>query len=243
MSLYKYCRYSENLLGVLVKKHIWLSGAKKFNDIFDCQFRRDQFTKEQLSELKAIHEYRKSIKGKIPISMVNGNFSDEEFDLEVEKVFKNIEGFISDMGIMSLSEINDSLLLWGHYASNHEGVCIEYDVPLKSNGYLMPVNYSTQYPKLSIYDFAVDIAKATDAILSTKSMEWAYEKEWRYVETSSANKEIPAPFEISAIIFGARMPDEQSETIKAITAGRGIKYKKAKQSLNSFSLEIVDLDG
>lgn len=51
----------------------------------------------------------------------------------------------SRMGISCLSESDDSLLMWAHYANNHCGICVEYEL-LEINRQLgfspVPIIYS-----------------------------------------------------------------------------------------------------
>lgn len=237
MKLYKYCKYSENLLGTLAKNTVWLSSASKFNDIFDCKYRRAELSKEQLDELKILDSHRRSNENYVPLICTNKSV-DESLDNISNIEFENIQEFIGLFGIMSLSEVPDSLLLWAHYGDNHSGICLEYDIPKELENALLPVNYSTQYPMLSIYEFGIDIVKAVDSILSTKSMEWAYEKEWRYTKPNSANTEINNPFKPTAVIFGARVQSNQKDTIRAILNARNVRFKSAVQSKSGFSINI-----
>lgn len=90
----------------------------------------------------------------------------------------------SEFGILCLSEIPNSLLMWAHYADEHRGVVfqfdanhsffdegdLEYDVPSKG-----PVDYSTKRPILSHSNL-----RSTSAFFR-KSPEWGYEREWRFI--------------------------------------------------------------
>jgi hypothetical protein len=89
------------------------------------------------------------------------------------------------VGILCLSEIRDSLLMWGHYADNHRGLVIGFDSDhpffnKKRNendefGYLRKVDYRRQRPNVVLSD-------TTSAIwFESKSEHWAYEQEWRIV--------------------------------------------------------------
>lgn len=91
--------------------------------------------------------------------------------------------FNMNVGVLCLSEVRDSLLMWGHYTDNHEGFVIGFDQnhPFFSVrrgledefGFLRQVKYCRNRPR-------VTIANTTGAEwFETKSDEWAYEKEWR----------------------------------------------------------------
>lgn len=242
MKLYKYSRYSEHILGTLVKGTVWLSGPQHFNDIFDCQFQRTSLTKQELSELRILHKHRNSeFEGQVPLDCIADESVETPSANMIDGEYAGISSFIWKFGILSLSEVPDSLLMWAHYSANHTGLCIEYEADLE-NLSLRPVSYSTEYPTLSIYDFGVNILKTTLRILTTKSMEWSYEKEWRYFENAKKNTEIPSPFEITGVIFGARMKTDQMDTVKKILKGKDVKFSQAQQSTTRFSLDGLQID-
>ena len=241
MKLYKYSRYSQHLLGILAKNTVWLSAAEQFNDIFDCKFQKTRLSNDQHKELKAIHKHREGCDDRIPVDIIDQELTSKNTKSLIDAEYRNIDLFISKFGIMSLSEVPDSLLLWAHYGDNHSGVCLEYETLGDMDPCLLPVNYSTQYPSLSIYEFGIDIVKATESILSTKSMEWAYEKEWRYAIPGGANTEIANPFKLTAVVFGARVKPDHINTIKAILNSSKIEYRQAKQSDKRFSIEIESI--
>jgi len=88
----------------------------------------------------------------------------------------------------------DSPLLWGHYAANHHGMCVEY--PIRSalsdadvqSRLLFPVIYSEKRfdaTKHLASGFTGDLGSSmTTGILSAihKFSEWAYERERRLVD-------------------------------------------------------------
>ena len=99
------------------------------------------------------------------------------------------------VGVFSLSEKCDDLLMWAHYADSHHGVVIGFenthpffdqrnhdDDPFRL---LKPVEYSQSRPRvkgLNLDDLV--------AALTLKSEEWAYEKEWRFLQALSLANEI-----------------------------------------------------
>lgn len=82
------------------------------------------------------------------------------------------------MRVGCLSECNDSILMWSHYADNHRGICIEYDLTNSIHQKLYPVIY-THLP--------IDCSNLEDPDLAwlvsilDKYDIWKYEKEWRIV--------------------------------------------------------------
>lgn len=93
-------------------------------------------------------------------------------------------GMLADqLGILSLTETPDNLLMWAHYAASHEGFVIGVD---ENHSYfnckrssdddlrrLSKVKYVEKRPSLSMTQLTVE------DVLLTKSRQWEYEKEWR----------------------------------------------------------------
>src|ERR1041385_3130272 len=93
------------------------------------------------------------------------------------------DGFNKHIGVLSLTEKPDNLLMWAHYAQQHTGFVIEFnaDEPFFHHkrtesdefGYLRKVSYSINRPNV----FLTKVS-STDMFL-TKSKDWEYEQEWR----------------------------------------------------------------
>ncbi|MDB6021619.1 MAG: hypothetical protein JWQ04_1476 [Pedosphaera sp.] len=139
------------------------------------------------------------------------------------------EKFGAGIGVLSLSEVKDNLLMWSHYALGHEGFVLEFD---ESNVFfggrqtnsdeiwgLHKVRYTEERPQTVIADFDMR------AILMTKGKPWEYEREWRSLRpfNQAAQKLETQPYPvylfdlpaecIRSVIFGARMANEVREGI------------------------------
>jgi hypothetical protein len=91
------------------------------------------------------------------------------------------------VGVLCLSEVRDSLLMWGHYTDNHRGFVVGFDsehsffskrkTGTDELGFLRQVQYQGQRPAAVLTD--------TSSLVwfQTKSEEWAYEKEWRIIRS------------------------------------------------------------
>ena len=107
--------------------------------------------------------------------------------------------FANVIGTLSLSEDPLSLLMWAHYAQQHEGFVIGFDTShefFKSRyeetfglDELRPVQYQQARP-IPVDTFA--LAMDEDAPF-VKSPEWAYEKEWRIRKHKEYARTIVAP--------------------------------------------------
>lgn len=113
----------------------------------------------------------------------------------------HINNTVNSYGICSLSETNRNLLMWAHYASEHKGYCIGYNAEMlkwknkKINGEanehfrLRKVNYDSVIFDDEHLENAKNIqivkedslADIMERCLTTKSNDWLYEKEHRYI--------------------------------------------------------------
>lgn len=124
--------------------------------------------------------------------------------IEVSKILA-VEAIVSVLNntcITSFSETQRNLLMWAHYASQHKGVCIGYSTELLKDGdedMLMKVNYDSVLYEQEYLDalegsteFDSEIInELCNRLFTTKSNDWSYEKEHRYVSTcESANRTI-----------------------------------------------------
>lgn len=116
--------------------------------------------------------------------------------LELFSVNSFVRNLPSRTRLACFSELADSVPMWGHYADNHRGVCLEYEVKLGSGGQRrglrpFPVTYQSERPTITtveLMDIASksnrrpsedDLFKVLDTIYLRKGLHWSYEKEWR----------------------------------------------------------------
>ena len=160
----------------------------------------------------------------------------------------------ANLGVLSLSETPDNLLMWAYYAKYHQGYCLEFSTqdenPLTKENYLnnsqytQKVNYNNEYPTyktLNIMDANKDdLAKK---LLFHKSEEWQHEKEWR-VLVHDGGKSFPYPSKLTAVILGNCMTEEAKKALKdaVLRAEETLDYKilikKAKIKTDSFKVVI-----
>lgn len=136
-------------------------------------------------------------------------------------------------GILCLSSVYDSLLMWAHYADSHQGFVVGFDsdspffteqAVADGTGRPLEVIYSSTRPTLSM-DEIKDLS-----IFTTKGRVWDYEKEWRMImPLDRANKIIGTgqsavhlfsfpKSSVHSIIIGSRTQKEiKSEVIRTVT--------------------------
>lgn len=180
-SLYKY--YSDDELHLNTVKHnqMWYSAPCNFNDVFDCDISIDD--KKVFNEaLKLFPDKRGVRPGSSMWKQLEHNIYEQLRYLRT--VFDQLR---NTMGVSCFSEWNNSLLMWAHYANNHRGICVEYDL-MEIHNVLkftpIPVTYSEDRTCFNFFDpesLQKDTFKLFIQSLASKSPEWSYEKEWRII--------------------------------------------------------------
>lgn len=138
-----------------------------------------------------------------------------------------------------LADTNKNQLMWSHYANNHEGFCLEYDLyELFDIGeLLLPVKYEGEIVKGSIN------SGLSQEFMFRKSNVWEYEGEWRIVKQVNDDKsyiDIDAP-KVKAIYMGCKINNELKEKLIEICKRREIKLFESKICLNKYDIIFKEI--
>jgi len=172
--------------------------------------------------------------------------------------------FGSIIGILSLTEKQDNMLMWAHYAASHEGFIIGFDSThpyfhrkrsdFDEFGYLRKVVYrdNCNEPLKPMIDLTAD-----DTFL-TKDLEWAYEEEWRVLlplENADRIEQLEPypvylfgfpPDAVYSIILGYRMQEQKKmdiiETLKFSSDFSHVRIKQAKVDAMGRKMEFYDIN-
>lgn len=137
---------------------------------------------------------------------------------------------INDYGVVCYSSNCYNNLLWSHYADNHKGMCLVFNVSQKNEKDLLKVNYQENFPEVNLID-GLDSNDEIIKIVTTKSKEWEYEKEYRQVFLFK-NMLYEYPGELSEIIFGCRTPIEDIKMVASIAVNNNPKLIISKMHLD-----------
>lgn len=240
--LYKYQTLSAYSLASLTNNTIWMAKPTTFNDPFDCALTLDRakYTESVMHAISVAMERAKT-EGLKPEHLRDIWPGDAE---AFEDLRGKLLGLVQTMGICSFSAVPNHLLMWSHYANHHRGFCVGYDC---REGTLLrkkacKVRYEDTVPSLSAADFSPQNSnEAFDVLWLTKAKYWSYEEEWR-VMMPEGNKTFQAPSAITAVIFGARMPESDRVMIThALRHEENIQFKEAVLKESQFLIEIVDV--
>lgn len=161
--------------------------------------------------------------------------------------------------IACFSESIESVLMWSHYANSHKGFALEYNFrpileqPIKNVG-LFPVIYSEERLDISdyiAYEFLRILgipAKMPDIAASIKnalwkSDIWAYEKEWRMIDSTPRDitdeRASAIHYKPVAIYYGRHMSSDDKKTLHEVAKEKGIKEYEMYLDYSSKKYEIL----
>lgn len=222
--LYKYRTWDDSYhKRMLTESEVFLASPANLNDPFDAslpfRYSQAEMTPENIFK-KLIEVARRDWPEKSESELhtlayerqMSGVFEDGSYWKDVHVETKN--NVHQSFGILSLARNNDNLLMWAHYANGHKGFCVGLDTDIlykTVKGILGPVIYDDVFPELPLFG---GTTQSILKMLTTKSVHWRYEEEFRLTQGESANKAYVLPIEaIKEIALGCNMPIEQRKEI------------------------------
>jgi Protein of unknown function (DUF2971) len=219
---------------IITTNSMMFSSPNSFNDPFDCQLEPDtfpsfieitQFFTRMLPHI-GTNEISKMAKVAINDPLAFAKILEESIKFD-------------NVGVLCLSQEPDNILLWSHYADNHCGVCLKFDILQDLDFFSTPLKviYDDIYP---VYNHMTQELEIIKKMIQTKFKLWKYEKEIRIfkMEKKLYNFNKSA---LTEIIFGCNTPQLEIDRIKnlAIANGYGhLKYHKAKKQNRVYGLAL-----
>lgn len=233
-TLYKYLNLMSDQY--FITPTMKISIATHFNDPFESARSND------VNDI--ITRYLKNI------YRMSGDTFDEYFDITSSYIDSKICG----NGIISLSETNDNMLMWAHYADNHKGMCIgldedfaahKIDKPFSEPPMPLPVAYGKNRldldKRISIDKFPNDLYMAH---ILNKFDKWEYEKEKRVlIPIHLAEKVILNPTEIKRkvkLIGGAEFEYSISGWLPILIKDRYLEEIIVNDSIHYIPTKDID---
>ncbi|MFN4225088.1 MAG: DUF2971 domain-containing protein [Hyphomonas sp.] len=147
----------------------------------------------------------------------------------------------NNVGICSFSVNANNHLMWSHYAQNHEGACLLYEIPAdylpakypaeKDPFFFVggsPVSYddngySDWLRSGNLFSPVDDPAEnAVAKMFTSKSRAWSHEEEWRIVMSQEGLIKLE-PHHLTQITYGLRTPERTRKLIAEIALTKNPK--------------------
>lgn len=252
--LYKYRPIDKHTMKILINNELWFASPKTFNDPFDCKFhyvyrsnRREDWL-NWLDKQEIPNREKKLVRKML----------DREMDTLEETISKryNPEKLLDEIGVVSFSQCNNSILLWSHYAENHQGICMgfktmglqtmEMDEPVQSIP-IFQIKYKNTLPPA--FNGLTDDPIHLTEFLKIKHREWRYEKEYRLIALMEHIKARNVKFNketLGEIVFGLRISDSDKKVIKEIVKdhyidkGHPVRLFQVREKRREFKLVLEE---
>ena len=196
--VYKYTSINKYLFESLIRGQLWFSAPFDFNDPFDSYLP----VNISLETYKRMEGWE-----------TNPNLIEEQQTrIAMPHIFNNnVEKLRKQFGVSCFSTVHDNLIMWSHYADNHKGLLLKFDLNelQKVFSNIKPVIYTDKVKQI---DFESSPEKLIAKLLTKKSSHWKSEKEIRIIVKKYGYYNFPKTA-LKEIKFGLRCDDKQLRDI------------------------------
>ncbi|HCH4312376.1 TPA: DUF2971 domain-containing protein [Vibrio parahaemolyticus] len=232
--MFKFREINKTTYEIFLNSELWCASPTSLNDPFDAQFDYQIFG-EKVSLLLGDQQYANALA-------------------------QNVKGIFENFGICSFSRSKDNQVMWAHYADEHKGLCIEFDITKvveeNSGLSLAHVNYQSELPELKLVEDrtnssagAISVTGAINQdifkkILATKDVTWSYEEETRIIKPEYGVIKF-SPKCVLSISFGLRTSAKDITNVKRLLSGGAyahVKWFREKKSMVNYSLDFEEIE-
>ena len=213
---------------IIVRSRFWLSSPVDFNDPFDMA--------AKIVAEASIKETQKRIEGLLKLKGLNWSQRQKERPRLVAQGLADIaqraqtahRENIKNTGVYSFGGDPRSILMWSHYASNHEGFCLQFEFAKDPKTFFQSINvkYSEDYP---VVNWVTQFKEGIEAIIERKHIGWSYELERRIIVPEAAHQYLPFRAEaLRGIIIGCRASEQSLKKLDELLEERSSHGLQAK---------------
>ncbi|MDP9254352.1 MAG: DUF2971 domain-containing protein [Verrucomicrobiota bacterium] len=189
--------------------------------------------------------------------------SPQEFNLELARVLREgIENYCpgalasisKQYGMACFSETASDVRMWSHYANEHKGIVVGLDRgSLGIN--LLPVRCKSERVHFTASQFANPQLSWVVELLTTKSEDWRYQKEWRAVlrlgepplkfdhQLGGHIFEVPREA-MKRVLIGCKATTATGAAVEAALSNTGLPIvpERARPHRSAFAMEFAPID-
>lgn len=215
--LYKFVRPdSPDIDQVLLRSEMWFGSPSGFNDPFDCLPVLDMRSTVAQRE-KAVRSFAKRHYAHLSRTERRKEVRPERNrmrrPISSEAGLQAWRAIIDQMGVTCFSEVASNLLMWGHYAAKHSGLCFGFRAE-RLPGVLLKVAYTEDRPIYRWADQENQVRRENaHRALCTKATSWDYEREWRSFERANGIQPMDHRA-LSVVILGARCSNRLEDQVR-----------------------------
>lgn len=268
--LFKYTNLN-HIEDLLCENLMYLSSLEDLNDPYEGVITHNIY-EILYNNLKPINVYRKNINCEELQENLHKSFSDifeiicgdffsRDYSIRTDRglnvsfddsSFRDLTNEIKKTNfILSFSTNCHNNPLWAHYADNHKGVCIQYDIKNNAKKFIFDNCFPVFYDDSNFSNEITSLDNIKDELilkpLLKKGTDWSYEREWRIVLNlnelidkneffCSYNGNYIRFLKPVAVYMGKEISDEDEKKIKRICQCMDIKLFKMKFNDSSYKL-------
>lgn len=207
--IYKYTTINKFLYETLIRNELWFSSPFDFNDPYDSAIPIN-LVLESYKRTKGFETDEKFIK------------DNQEMIVKPIKFGNQLEDLRKTVGVCCFSAIEDNLIMWSHYADNHKGILLKFDVSelQKVFSKIYAVVYSD---KIKEIDYESSPENLLNKLITRKSNHWRSEKEIRIITKKRGNYAFPK-IALKGIRFGLKCDHHQQKDVMSIVKKFGYDH-------------------
>jgi hypothetical protein len=239
MSVFKY-RNGEKGLKILADLEMPLAASNEFNDPFEYQ---PTLTSDEMTKEKAIQSLNNEELFELWFSQPRLRYDNKKWWRDwyfnnLDKIYADLSGHLM-VGVKWLEEnfanqtakfwkigcyslTSEDTLMWTHYADEHKGIAIEFDLtrpPFNKTSTIkiLEVDYSDEKVPYDFPQSNEDFEKTLHAISKRKKLCWSYEREVRILVAIGSLREnrflVLDASSIVSVTYGLRCPEELRKNV------------------------------
>lgn len=258
--LFKYTKV-RNAKELLYDNIMYLPQLSELNDPFEGSLLCDEGKVGDFYVNSKLDEFMRYIEEEL-----DGEDYDEDYVKKLGKLFLRFQSqdklleirnvLTDEFYVICLSGRKDIASLWAHYADNHRGICIEYDLVNTKNEIFKNLCFPIEY--LEDYDLTKDVnysfnKKSFNLNLKIKPLllkakDWSYEEEWRIIFDDSIFSDF-CPYEPyinflkpQKVYMGIDISEKDEKLIKNICKIKEIPLFKAIKDKDKYKFDFDEVD-
>ena len=245
-TLCKYGRLGEHSEQVFSTPTIWFASPAKLNDPFECRPWFDfAGTEAQLVDflVRMVRKQDAALPQDAALKRARAIYAEGRHkDPRFWDFFRgDVARLLArDVALCCLSSTNTNILMWSHYAQDHQGYCLEFAATDTTPffGEAQKVTYASDFPVVSFFNTPHD--KQVDLIFLTKFDGWKYEEEYRIVDhQAGAGLHAYQAELLKSVTFGLRMPQEDKQKVRQWLGKRGHAVKVFEAVIHAREFKMV----
>ncbi|SBS35647.1 hypothetical protein MAQ5080_03232 [Marinomonas aquimarina] len=254
ISLYRFEPADIRRITFLKDNKLWFSDPERFNDPLDFDLPIKDLTDRSGIDEKALRKAAFELVDSIDFEKESHRaysakalkfikeWAKHPKSRTQEQVIAEFKLYFKTFGVQCFMKNLDNTLAWSHYASQHQGFCIEYNFyPMcfarenVKNLAQFPITYSTAIPEICLSELIFSPHQALKKFIATKSIEWSYEQEVRLVnyEQKGCAIEMPRGIKMKRLIAGAKMCPAYKANLREVGEHLGIEVCEMEISHSS----------